>query len=50
MPRNRTILGAVAAGFDVVFAAVALLHVTSATAAAPPVSTSRGAMPIGRQC
>lgn len=39
MPRNRTILGAVASGFGVVLAAVALLYVTSATAAAPPVYT-----------
>ena len=39
MPRNRFILGAVAASFVVALAATTLLYVTSATAAAPPVYT-----------
>jgi len=39
MPRNRFILGAVAAGFVVALAAITLFYVTSATAAAPPVYT-----------
>ena len=39
MSRNRTILRAVASGFGVALAAIALLDVTSARAAAPPVYT-----------
>jgi len=39
MSRNRTILRAVASGFGVALAAIALLYVTSARAAAPPVYT-----------
>ena len=39
MPRNRIILGAVAAGFIVALAAVALLQIAPATAAAPPIYT-----------
>jgi YHS domain-containing protein len=39
MPRNRKILGSVAAGVAMVFAAIALWHIAPATAAAPTVYT-----------